>query len=97
MLRAINSRLVEDLRDQIARAKVPAPTVRKTLMLLQGILSRAVVAGLIPVNPAQAVRKPKQPPAAPPQPLSPERVERIRAQMLTVWTSKKRGSGRGAI
>jgi hypothetical protein len=44
-VRAIMPRLVEDLRDQLARAKVPPPTVRKTLVLLQGILRRAVGPG----------------------------------------------------
>lgn len=80
-LRAITSLLVEDLRDQLTRAKVPAPTQRKVLMLLQGILRRAVVRGLIPANPVQLVAKPKQAPTITPQPLAPLTVERIRAQL----------------
>lgn len=67
----ITSLVVEDLRDQMTRARVPAPTQRKTLMLLQGILRRAVVRGLIPANPVQLVTKPKQKPTSTPQPLSP--------------------------
>ncbi len=59
-LREITPMAVEDLREQMTRAKVGAPTQRKALMLLQGILRRAVVRGLIPVNPAQLVDKPKQ-------------------------------------
>ncbi len=66
----------------MSRAKVGAPTQRKALMLLQGILRRAVVRGLIPVNPAQLVDKPKQRPTQLPQPLSPVTVEGIRANML---------------
>ncbi len=93
-LRTITPLLVEDLRDQLTRAKVPPPTVRKTLMLLQGILRRAVVQGLILMNPVQAVPKPKQPPTRVPHPLSPETVERIRAHMFTMWWSPKRGAGR---
>jgi integrase len=93
-LRAITPMLVEDLRDQLARGGVPPATVRKSLMLLQGILRRAVVRGLIPMNPVQAVPKPKQPPTAAPQPISPEMVERIRARMLAAWSSEKRGTGR---
>lgn len=95
-LRSITSSLVEDLRDQMTRAGVPAPTVRKTLMLLQGVLRRAVLLQLIPANPARDVPKPKQPPKAPPEPLSPETVEAIRAHMITMWETEKRGLGRSA-
>jgi integrase len=65
-------------------------------MLLQGILRRAVVEGLIIMNPVQAVPKPKQPPTRVPEPLPPETVERTRAHMLTMWWSPKRGAGRSA-
>jgi hypothetical protein len=68
-LRAITPLLVEDVREQMTRAKVPPATQRKALMLLQGILRRAVARGLILSNPVQAVAKPKQPPAQAPQPL----------------------------
>lgn len=95
-LRAITPLLIEDLRDQMARAKVPPPTVRKTLMLLQGILRRAVVRQLIPSNPVREVLKPTQPLGEPPRPLSPETVERIRAHMLTMWESPGRGAGRSS-
>jgi hypothetical protein len=81
-LREITPMVVEDLRDQMTHAKVGAPTQRKALMLLQGILRRAVVRGLMPVNPAQLVDKPKQRPTQLPQPLPPVTVERIRAIML---------------
>lgn len=81
-LREITPMVVEDFREQMTRAKVGAPTQRKTMMLLQGILRRAVVRGLIPVNPAQLVDKPKQRPTQLPHPLSPETVEQIRANML---------------
>jgi site-specific recombinase XerD len=81
-LREITPMAVEDFRDRMNRGKVGAPTQRKALMLLQGILRRAVVRGLIPINPAQLVDKPKQRPAQLPQPLSPITVEKIRANML---------------
>lgn len=45
-LREITPMVVEDFREQMTRAKVGAPTQRKTMMLLQGILRRAVVRGL---------------------------------------------------
>ena len=81
-LREITPMVVEDFREQMTRAKVGAPTQRKTLMLLQGILRRAVVRGLVPVNSAQLVDKPQQRPTQLPQPLSPMTVEKIRASML---------------
>ena len=77
-LRAITPWLVEDFRADLERAKLGAPSVRKAMMLLQGILRRAVVRGLIASNPVQAVGKPKQRPGRAPQPLAPEVVERIR-------------------
>ena len=80
-LREITPMVVEDFREQMTRARVGAPTVRKALMLLQGILRRAVVRGLIPLNPAQLVDKPRQRPTQAPQPFS-LTVERIRANML---------------
>ena len=46
-LRAITPWLVEDFRADLERVKAGAPTVRKAMMLLQGILRRAVVRGLI--------------------------------------------------
>ena len=95
-LRAITPWLVEDFRADLERAKLGAPSVRKAMMLLQGILRRAVVRGLIASNPVQAVGKPKQPPGQAPQPLAPEVVERIRAHMLTAWSSPGRGAGRPA-
>jgi integrase len=94
-LREITPMVVEDLRDQMTHAKVGAPTQRKALMLLQGILRRAVVRGLIPVNPAQLVDKPKQRPTQLPQPLSPLTVEQIRANMLQPRTRVVPAAGAG--
>ena len=85
-LREITPMVIEDFREQMTRAKVGAPTQRKTLMLLQGILRRAVVRGLVPLNAAQLVDKPRQRPTQLPQPLSPVTVERIRANMLRPQT-----------
>jgi integrase len=79
----------------MTRAKVGAPTQRKALMLLQSILRRALVRGLIPVNPAQLVGKPMQRPTRPPQPLTPVTVERIRANMLEPRTRTVPAAGAG--
>ncbi len=80
-LRAITPMVVEDLRAQFDAQKVGVQTQRKALMLLQGILRRAVVRGLIPANPVSAVSKPRQPPTRRPEPLPPQTVERIRTQL----------------
>ena len=80
-LRAMTPMLVEDLRAQFDAQRVGIQTQRKALMLLQGILRRAVVRGLIPANPVSVVDKPRQPPTRRPEPLPPETVERIRAQL----------------
>ena len=94
-LRAITPRLVEDLRAQLDRQHIGVQTQRKTLMLLQGILRRAVVAEIIPANPVAVIDKPRQPPTRRPQPLAPDTIEQIRAWMLTEsWASKKKGTGR---
>ena len=53
-----------------------------------------MVRSLIPANPVQPVQKPRQAPAQPPRPLAPEVIERIRAHMLTAWSSRARGAGR---
>ena len=94
-LREITPMAVEDFRERMHRGKVGAPTQRKALMLLQGILRRAVVRGLIPINAAQLVDKPKQRPTQLPQPLSPLTIERIRANMLQPRTRVVPAAGTG--
>jgi integrase len=94
-LREITPMVVEDVREQMTRAKIGVPTQRKTLMLLQAVLRRAVVRGLIPVNAARLVDKPKQRPTQLPQPLSPVTVERIRAGMLQPRTRVVPAAGVG--
>lgn len=80
-LRQLTSLVVEDLREGMTRSGVGTPTQRKALMLLQGILRRAAVRGLIPANPVRDVAKPKQTPTRSPRPLPPETVERIRVHL----------------
>lgn len=83
-LREITPLMVEDLRLQLqARGLAPA-TQRKALLLLSAILRRAVVRGLVPANAVAVVDKPKAPPLARPQPLSPTTVEQIRAGMSSM-------------
>ncbi len=80
-LRAITPILVEDVRAQFVMQRVGVQTQRKALMLLQGILRRAVVRGLIPANPVSVVSKRRQPPTRRPQPLPPLMIEKVRAQL----------------
>lgn len=92
-LREITPELVEDLRDELARpgGRTPsgkprkglsAASQRKALLLLSGILKRAVVRQLIPVNPVSMIDMPKTPAAKGIVPLAPETVEKIRTIML---------------
>ena len=80
-LREFTPMLIEDLRIQFDRANVGSPTQRKALMLLQGIMRRAAMRGLIPANPVSVVPKPRQRPTKAPQPLAPLTVEKIIAQL----------------
>ena len=50
-------------------------------MLLQAIMRRALVHGLVPLNPVQVVAKPRQKPTMRPQPLDPLTIERIRVAL----------------
>ena len=77
-LRAITPLIVEDLRAEFDAHRVGVQTQRKAVMMLQGILRRAVVRGLLPANPVSVVDKPRQPPTRRPDPLPPITVERIR-------------------
>jgi len=80
-LRMITAELLEDFLGQLRSAKVGLETQRKALTLLSGVLKRAVVRGLIPVNPVSLIAKPKKKIAELANPLAPITVERIRAQL----------------
>lgn len=80
-LRELTPMIIEDLRDDLKAKGLSVATQRKTLLLLSGILKRAVSRGLIPENPVARIDMPKTPPSAPIMPLEPLTVERIRANM----------------
>lgn len=80
-LAEITPALVEDLRRELHAAGVGQPTQIKALGLLQGICKRAVVRGLLQVNPVLPVDKPKQNTRRRVDPLPPLLVERIRSLM----------------
>jgi integrase len=80
-LRMITAELLEDFLGQLRTADIGLETQRKALTLLSGVLKRAVVRGLIPVNPVSLIAKPKKKIAELANPLAPITVERIRAQL----------------
>ncbi len=94
-LRELTPLLVEDLRDQLALQGLAPSSQRKALLLLSGILKRAVVRGLIPANPVSMIAMPKLPPGRHPEPLAPETVEQIRQIMLASRTRIVPASGPG--
>ncbi len=57
-LRELNPQVIARLRADLERAGVGAPTIRKALAMLQGVLARAVEWRRIPQNPVAHVRKP---------------------------------------
>lgn len=80
-LREITPLLVEDLRQQLNARGLGSASVRKALLLLSGIMRRAVVRGLLPANPVALVDLPKAPAPRRPEPLAPATVERIRERL----------------
>lgn len=94
-LREITPMLVEDLRDQLTRKGLSPASRRKALLLLSGILKRAVVRGLIPINPVSLIDMPKSPPIRAIIPLAPETIEQIRQIILTPRTRTVPATGPG--
>jgi integrase len=81
-LRELTPDLINRFRlEREAEGVGPAP-VRKSLVLLQGVLQRACEWGRIPANPAAVVRKPLPARARAVVLLSPERVELVRAALV---------------
>src|SRR5919199_972742 len=78
-------------RADLEQAGVGDETIRRCLVLLQSILSRAVEWQRILSNPVRAVRKPRTKRHRAVVPLAPQAVEAIRADLI------KRGSHDGAV
>src|SRR5207249_2331391 len=78
--RELNPKVVGRFRADLERAGVGAPTVRKTMFLLQSVLALAEAEGLISKNPVKVVKKPRQD-SRTVRPLAPETVESIRSHM----------------
>jgi integrase len=81
-LRELDPLSLAAFRSELAAEGVGAAAVRRTMVILQGVLERAVEWQRIAANPARAVRKPPQRRERAVRPPSPREVERIRARLL---------------
>lgn len=81
-LRELTPEVLQRYRLELETAGVPRATTRKALVLLQGILQRAVEWNRLAVNPMRAVAKPRAGSTRLVQPLSPETVEAMRNHLI---------------
>jgi hypothetical protein len=81
-LREITPLTVTRFRAELEQAGVGDETIRRCLVLLQGILARAVEWQRIGSNPVRAVRKPRTRRNRAVTPLAPSAVEALRREML---------------
>jgi integrase len=81
-LRELTPQALERFRGELAAAGVGLPPQRRVLVVLQGILQRAVEWGYIPTNPAKVVRKPAGRRRHVVRPMTPMVVERMRSHLL---------------
>jgi integrase len=80
-VRELTPKRLTRFREELERAKLGAATIRKTLAVLQSMLSFAVAEELVEFNAAAAVRKPRYERAREPHIFLPPEVEQIRAQL----------------
>lgn len=73
---------VEAFRAELSRNGVGDDTVRRALVLLQGVLRRAVEWELLPRNPVTGTRKPPQRRSRTPQLFTPSAIELMRARLM---------------
>ena len=81
-LRRLTPQLIETFRSELEAAAVGRASVRKTLIVLQSVLARAVVWQRIASNPVASVRKPSQRRTRHVRPLAPSTIEAIRVHLL---------------
>jgi integrase len=81
-LRELTPDVVNRFRLELEAEGVGPASIRKSLVLLQGVLQRACEWGRLASNPAAIVRKPVPPRKRTIVPLAPERVEAIRFVLL---------------
>ena len=82
-LRDLDAAGVQRFRADLEAAGVGPASVRKTLLLLGGVLERAVEWGRLAANPAASVRKPSPARRRAVTPLTPSAVEQLRNHLLT--------------
>jgi integrase len=82
-LRELTPETITRFRNQLEHAGVGPASTRRTLILLQGMLERAVEWQRITTNPAKAVKKPKQARKQAIRPLAPTTIEHMRRHLLT--------------
>jgi integrase len=85
-LRELTPERIEAFRGDLVATGAGQVSIRKALVLLQGVLQRAVEWRRIPYNPARLVRKPPAGRRRQVRPLPPATIEQMRARLL--------GSGR---
>ncbi len=81
-LRELTPAVIARFRAELEQDDVGAPTVRKALAILQGMLSRAVEWGQLKHNPVAGVRKPPTRRSREVRCLAPARVESLRGHLL---------------
>jgi integrase len=81
-LRELDPLRLAAFRAELTAAGIGSASVRRVMVILQGVLERAVEWQRIPANPARAVRKPAQRRERAVRPLTPLQVERVRAHLL---------------
>ncbi len=81
-LRELDPLTLTSFRAELTDAGVGVAATRRVMVILQGVLERAVEWQRIPANPARAVRKPPQRRERAVRPMPPLEVERIREHLL---------------
>lgn len=81
-LRELDPLTLTAFRTELAAAGVGTAATRRVMVILQGVLERAVEWQRIPANPARAVRKPPQRRERAVRAMPPLEVERIRAHLI---------------
>ncbi len=82
-LREITPRIVDSWRVELERSGLGAPTVRKSMAVLQSCMQRAVVWDEISTNPCREVRKPTGKRNRVIEPLTPMQVESMRQHLIS--------------
>jgi integrase len=80
-LRRLKPAVIQRFASDLASEGIGQETIRKTLVMLQGMLERAVEWGRIPVNPVRSIRKPRQGRKRTVRAVPPALVEQVRARL----------------